>query len=45
MTATLDRTGEELLARFAPVFDRLRTGAGLRERERAHPFAEVDELR
>jgi len=53
MTATLQRnnqatspvTDEELRARFAPVFDRLRIGAGQRERERTHPFAEVDELR
>jgi alkylation response protein AidB-like acyl-CoA dehydrogenase len=53
MTATLDRhnltnssvTAEDLRARFAPVFDRLRSGAGLRERERTHPFAEVGELR
>ncbi len=45
MTVTDAPTDDELLARFAPVFDQLRTGAALRERERRHPFAEVAELR
>jgi len=45
MTAETFPSDEELLARFRPVFDRLRADAARRERERLHPFAEAEELR